>query len=383
MMAHSENGWSQAASMLPVVWILGTSGVGKSTVGYRLMTDLGLAGGEAAFVDADQLRLAHGVRATETELVASALPGLDRGFRAAGARVLVVAGLADSREHLEALLPGVPRAEILAVHLVASPETIRERVRQRGWRVDLADEAVRYADRIDPGLADLRLETGQQSPSDLSAAIRDKILARLGNTPGGAQSLAEYSPAAPGRIIMLTGPGGAGLSTVGFQLFSTLARGGEPVGYLDTKQVGFLAIERDKAALASLRAANAYALASSLAEGGARTVVISGEPGVIACLHGLYGADAAVIFWLHASPAALADRITRRSRGDGPKIQGDDRIGLTGQALDQSIAAAIGESRNVSLRPQAAKVIDTTAMNAAEVADAVRDALSSKRESRG
>ncbi|MFE6304582.1 hypothetical protein [Nocardiopsis sp. NPDC057823] len=357
--------------MLPVVWLLGASGVGKSTVGYRMLSAAADAGVTAAFVDADQLRLAAGVTATETGLIASALPALSRGYRAHGAEVLVVAGQADGPGHLARLLPGVPRDRVLAVHLDADADTIRERVRRRGWLVGLADEAAEHAARLDPGAADVHVDTVGRSPADIAAQVAAAALG--GPLRTTADDDAPAPGAAPRRTAVVTGPGGAGLSTAGFGAFSRIARAGEAVGYLDAHQLGFLGTRTRADRLAPLRAANTRVAAANLARGGAGTVLVSGDPRTARLLRRLWDPGDVAVFWLHASPAVLAERITRRARGDGPAIPGDHRAGLSGPALSAAVDAAVRESRLP--RPSGARVIDTDGLDAAQVAAAIAAAL--------
>ncbi|MGW9349472.1 hypothetical protein [Nocardiopsis flavescens] len=362
--------------MLPVVWLLGASGVGKSTVGRQVLSAAAGAGVGAAFADADQLRLASGVAASETELIAAALPALSRGYRAHGARVLVVAGQADDPGHLERLLPGVPRERVLAVHLHADPDTVRTRVRRRGWRVDLADAAADHAARLDAGFADLRLDTAGRSPADLAARVAAALPAHLERTAAGPGDDGPPAPTrAPRRAVVLTGPGGVGLSTAGFGAFSRIARTGEPVGYLDAHQLGFLGTRSREDRLAPMRAAHTRAVAAVLARGGARTVVAGGDPLTVRSLLDAWRPGAVTVFWLHAPPADLAGRITRRARGEGPAIPGDHRAGLAGGALAAAVEAAVLESGRAGLRPRNAQVLDTGGMDAEQVADALAAAL--------
>lgn len=284
---------------------------------------------------------------------------------------MIVSGLAHDRDHLAALLSGFPERHALAICLMASPETIRERVRQRGWMVQLADEAASYAARIDPTFADLCFDT-RQAPELLAAEIARAVATHLDNTSAKVETPGAESPlVTPTRIIMVTGPGGAGVSTAGFQVFSRLAQAGESTGYLDTNQLGFLGNEKLGHRLAQVRATNARAVMSSLARGGAKVIVVSGEPRAIDFLNRAWDATKTEIFRLHASPAALGQRITMRSHGGGPPIPGDHRIGLAGPDLAESIATAVGESQSMSLRPGGATVIDTTSMTPSQVADAV------------
>lgn len=378
-----RRGPDQRGGTLPVVWLFGTPGVGKSTIGYRLLSSLGDAGLQAAYVDADQLRLAGNVSASETDLIASALPTLERGYRAYGAQVMIVGGLADDQSHLAALLSGIPREGVLAVHLGADADTIRERLRWRGWPVELVDKAVQYAERLDPGFADLHIDVTDKTPAILVAKIADAILAHLNQLTPGKESptAATPQPVVPRRIIFLTGPGGVGISTVGFETFSRLARAGEPAGYIDAHQLGFLGTGKREDRLAPMRAANARAVAGSLAAGGARTLVISGEPRTVRLLIDTWDTTMQV-FWLHASSAVLAERITLQSRGKGPQIPGDHRAGLTGPALAEAIASAINESGQSGLRPDGALVIDTSSMSPAQVADAIVGTVATKDEER-
>ncbi|GAA4970068.1 hypothetical protein GCM10025792_11490 [Pseudonocardia tropica] len=376
-------GRSYGANVLPIIWLLGTSGVGKSTVGYRTLTHLATAGVTAAFVDADQLRLASGTRATEADLIAAALPSLIHNYQAHGAHALIVAGLLDDTDHLTRLLPDVERSRVLAIHLEADSDTIRERVDRRGWLTELADDAVDYAHRIAPELADLRLNTTGRTPTELADHVTDAALTHIQQTSSGHLATPARRPPTtatpPRRLVVITGPGGVGVSTAGFQTFSLLARAGEPVGYLDAHQLGFLGRHVRGDHLGPLRAANARAVAGCLAHGGAATVVITGDPRTIALLLDAQhedpdSGDSPALFWLDASAAALAERITARAQGGGPVIQGDHRLGLTNDALADAIAAAVHESRH-DPRPRGARTIDTSDLDQRQIAEKMISSL--------
>lgn len=363
---------------LPIVWHLGAPGVGKSTLAYRVMVEVSKAGKLAAFVDADQLRLASRASASETELIATGLFALERGYRLNGAKVMVVAGLVQNEYHLKSLLPGVPRSRVLALHLMASPDTIRERIKRRGWGIGLADDAIRYADEIDAGFADQRIDTTALSPDLLSEMIGTAVAEDIGRMAPASEiatSPAMRDPVGPKRVVLVTGPGGAGASTVGYQVFSILAKAGDRVGYLDAHQFGLLGGNSSLANLSPMRATNTFAVAGSLADGGSETIVISGDAPTIGLLNGAWGSSDIHSVWLHASAAALAERITCRAQGKGPPIQGDDRDGLAGPTLRMAIAEAINESENGSLRPEGAFVIDTSDLSPEQVANRIISTL--------
>jgi hypothetical protein len=359
--------------VLPIIWLLGPSGVGKSTVGFRLLSTLAAAGIPAGYVDADQLRLARGLDASEDELVASGIPLVEREYRARGARVLLISGIADDRGHLARLLPGARPDRLLAVHLAVDADTLRERIRRRGSLVELTEESVEYAAVLDSRRFDLRIETAGRAPSDIAGVVAEATRAFLDREPGETGD--EGDPVAvedetPARLVLMSGPGGVGLSTVGYQTYSRIAGTGEPTGYLDAYQLGFLGAHPRSAELAPIRARTVSVIAANFARHGARTVVVSGDPCTVRLLAGT-SAGAASIVWLDASPAALAERITARARGEGPGIPGDHRRGLSGEDLAGAIDAAVSESSGRDLLPPRTVAIDTTGMDPCAVADAV------------
>jgi hypothetical protein len=341
-----------------------------------MLPELENAGVTAAFVDADQLRLASGVNASETELIAAALPALSNSYRQHGAQVLIVAGLADNGEHLGALLPGVPRERILAVHLDADADTIRDRIGRRGWLVDLADQSIDYAERIDPRLADLRLHTTGQTPDELAGRIAREALTHLRQSvfmdESGFPAPAEV---VTGRMVAITGPGGVGVSTTGYQVFVDLARSGAAVGYVDAHQLGFLGTQARSGHLAWMRAANAHAVGSCLERAGSDTVVVSGDAPAIRALTDSCPSENVTAFWLHASPEALAERVAALARGDGPPVQGNHRHGLAGAALADAIAASVSESKQHEARPSVHRTIETTGVDPAQTAQTIRVVL--------
>ncbi|MFD2396251.1 AAA family ATPase [Prauserella oleivorans] len=298
--------------MLPTVWLLGTSGVGKTTVGWRLLLSLGERSVRAAFVDADQLRLADGIPAAQPELTAGGLAALEHGYRDAGAQLLIVAGPADDPAHLARLLPGRNLDHVLTVHLHASDDAIVERIHRRGWLVELAQDAVDYARSLDHGWADITLDTTSLGPCEVAGrlvapAMRLLVQSRAATPAVSRPARDADMPAA----VVVTGPGGSGVSTVGFQLFRKLARHGLKVGYVDSHQVGFVGPRPRAAELAGLRATNAVSVAAAMTERGVHTVVLTADPPTARRLQGaLAHAD---MYWLDASPESLAGRLTARS----------------------------------------------------------------------
>lgn len=365
--------------VLPVVWVLGTSGVGKTTVGERLLSDLADHGVLAAFVDADQLRLATNVPASETQLIAAGLRALMPGFAQAGARVVIVAGLADDREHLAALLPDLPREQILTCHLHAEPAVIRDRIRRRAWLVELTEQAVEYAATIGPDLADLRIDTSALSPDEVSHRLTAAALAHTERaSPVPEHHTAEGTAIdTAASVVLVTGPGGAGSSTVGFEIFTLLANAGHSAAYLDAHQLGFVGADPRARQLVRLRARNTRAMIGVLAAHGAQNLVVTSDAATAGTLADTTQRDGLnlTMFALQAAPQTLAARIRRRAQGEGPPIAGDHRRGLSGKALDESISASVNEAGDLDSRLTNAVMLQTDDGAPVEIARSITETI--------
>lgn len=366
--------------MLPVVWLVGTSGVGKSTVGWQVRADLAAAGVAAAFVDSDQLRLAVGLGgAFETELIARSLRALEPGYRDAGAALLVVAGLADDPAHLSELLPGVRRADILVCHLHADDAAIRDRILRRGWQVYLAGSEVEYATRIDRGWADLRIDTSTLSPGDVAATVSRAALAHLRRVPGARAAMPRRAltgvPRTGCRLVYCCWPDPAASARrrSGFEVYRQLAKSGRRVGYLDLHQLGFVGADPRGDQLAFLRSRNARAAAATLAGTGIDTIVITADLVTAkVVLDTPQWRDTDVMaFELHADPSTIAERIRLRAQGHAPPIAGDHRRGLSGSALDESINTSLAEASQRRFRIAGANRVSADAAEPATTATSI------------
>jgi len=338
--------------VIPLVWLAGASGTGKSTAGYgafRLLADTGV---EVAYVDADQLRLAAGVTATEDELVAASLVELVPRYAAAGARALIVSGIADDSEHLRRLVGAL---SVTPVVLRADPTVLRDRLLARGWGDEQIASALASAEAHDDAVSEIRIDTTASEPSAVCARVAE-VVARVATA---SAPVADFSQpgAPPDRILLVTGPGGVGLSTAGWLAYVNLVQQGIPAAYADAFQVGFCPAPE------SARIDNAIAHAGVLASHGVTTLVVTGGPSTVEALTERW--PHATVSWLAASPKVLGERIAGRARGFGPGIPGDWRIGLTGAPLAEAIAAGVAE---LGAEVPGATVISTDDLAPADVA---------------
>ncbi|MDW6060029.1 hypothetical protein SAZ11_20960 [Streptomyces sp. FXJ1.4098] len=95
---------------IPVLWLCGPPGVGKTEVGWEIYTELGRAGVAAGYVDVDQLGICYPEPASDPGrhlMQARNVGAVVAGYRAAGARCVVVSGVVDTARGVHAdRIPG-------------------------------------------------------------------------------------------------------------------------------------------------------------------------------------------------------------------------------------------------------------------------------------
>src|SRR5215470_12511852 len=87
-----------SGTALPVLWLCGPAGVGKSTVSWQLFTELTDAGVHAAFTDTDQLGMCYAAMPGDHEgagIKALNLGAMIPNYWAAGAQCLIANGVID------------------------------------------------------------------------------------------------------------------------------------------------------------------------------------------------------------------------------------------------------------------------------------------------
>ena len=152
---------------------LGTVGVGKSTLAEAVSGLLEERGTVHAVLDLDDVRRLRPAPAgdpfqLEIELVN--LAALAANFRAAGARLLVVAGVVETRAELARVLAAIGAERADVVRLVAEPAALQERL--RGRHGDDPDGLAWHLDRtvVLTGILD-------------DAALTERVLDTTGRTP--------------------------------------------------------------------------------------------------------------------------------------------------------------------------------------------------------
>lgn len=163
---------------VPVLWLFGPSGVGKTTVGREIAARLGKAGVKAALVDTDMIGLCRPESDADPEhhrLKALNLAALWSVLRDAGAQCLLLAGGVEEAGHLALYINNIPDAELTVCQLSLNEADHRARITERNgrsvaWMDDLIEEG---KDLEQNDFADVRVNTGGLSIAQSAERILD------------------------------------------------------------------------------------------------------------------------------------------------------------------------------------------------------------------
>ncbi|WP_091658367.1 AAA family ATPase [Micromonospora auratinigra] len=356
---------------LPVLWLCGPSGVGKSTVAWQLFT--GQPG--AAHVDIDQLGMCFPEIPSDpgrTVLEGRILGGTVANFAAAGARCLIVSGYIDSRRgvHTEYLT----QAALTVLRMRCDQPELRRRLEIRALPGEQREAALREAEVLDRGsLPYPVLDTTGRTAGEVLDAVRARWPAQPARQPGPWPD----PPRTPGEILWLCGPTAVGKSTVGWQVADRSRRAGHITGFVDLGQLGFLdpALGRD-AGQHRLKAANLAAVWAGFHRHGARRLVVVGQvdhPDQLRHYRRALSAATLLLYRLHAGPHELSERIGHRGRGGGPPIVGDELRGQPAAVLARAREAAVAQAAALDRADLGDLRIDTDGRSAEEIAREVTE----------
>ncbi len=367
----------RVSTMVPVLWLCGPPGAGKTAVGWEVYTRLVRARRAPAYVDVDQVGICYPPPTGDPArhaLKARNLGALRANFGAAGARCLVVSGVVDAGRGPEIDLVGGD--EVTVCRLRLAPAELVARVAGRRGSTTQPDAALREGELLDQStFTDWCVDTTGLSVAE----VANRVCAQIGDWPcvtsgtGGGEAWPPQSAAgepAPGEVLWLCGPTGVGKSTVGFSAYLAVLRSGTPAAYVDVDQLGFCATKPTDHVL---RARNLAALWANFGSVGAQALVVVGpiatRSEAMVYEHAL---RKATFTWcrLHANRGELARRILSRREGGSWPQPGDPLRGLpikdVLEVTNQAVAdAQILERQGPGLRIE----VDDLAVE--EAADAV------------
>lgn len=383
--------------LVPVLWLYGPPGVGKTAVGWEIYSELVRSGVQTGYVDVDQLGMCYPETAGDPGrhlMQARNLDGVIAGYRAGGASCVVVSGVVDPDR-------GVPRDELAGVALTTC--RLRADDAELTWRFvgrqggdDGLGQVLREAARLEAGAgADICVDTTGRTVADVVRLVWDRLsgwpgpvdpqplppaagaadtegaLAGMTATEGTAATEGMAGAEDGGSVLWLCGATGVGTSTVGFQIYLKVLGTGLTAAYIDLDQLGFCG---PTAAGHRVRAGNLAAVWRTFREAGAQALVLVG-PGADGSSLGDYATALSVasltVCRLHAGRDELTSRIMRRGQGRGSWSQpGDPLIGKPAAHLLGVVDRAVREADALE-RAGVGLRIDTDRRPVAEIVDTV------------
>lgn len=356
---------------LPVLWLCGAPGAGKSVVAWELFQER--TDEQIAYVDIDQLKMMAPDAGETLDLAAASLTALVDAHRSIGTQALLVSGVIDPEQRtiLEAALRG--RAEVTWILIDADDDTLGERIRQRGWPEDLVEMVIAEARdwRAVPGMP--RISTSASTPSEAAKAA-DDLLAPRSSTAPSSRARAEGTDVSD--LVVIYGPRAVGKSAISWGLFMDCVNQGEQTGYLDADQLGFIHASpevRDRLIRVAVES-----IANTFREAGASRSIMNGN--LSEALVSAWGGAGAALVHLDAPIATLTERAEARHGGDAARLAGDD---LEGASSDHRALVLEQAQQQISAYASVrvpAHVLDVSDDDVARHASTIRDALRGERE---
>jgi hypothetical protein len=389
--------------LIPVLWLCGPAGVGKSTVSWQLFTELTRAGTNVAFADTDQLCMCYPAPPADPgreRLKAQNLNAMLANYRAAGAHFMIVNGVVDPNRGVQRDV--LSRAALTVCRLRADRDEIARRFTERYGPGDDLEDALNCtlaeADAMDAtNFADVDLDTSGVRADQVAALVRDTCRDWPGfgaavSEPGGDAAGPATgaggdghpgASAASGHILLISGPTGVGKSTIGFELYLRYLRAGLTAGYIDLGQIGFISPGRPgDPGQHRLRAQNLAAMWRNYHAAGATHLVATGRvdsEAAVSTYRAALPAAAITLCRLHAGRTELTRRIMSRRDGGSWPEPGDPLRGQSAEYLadvaDRAAAEADALDRSVvgPVLTHAVR-IDTDGRSVAEAADLIEAA---------
>jgi adenylylsulfate kinase-like enzyme len=354
---------------LPVIWVCGAAGAGKSAAAWGLFEELAAAGNRVAYIDIDQLGMLYPEphddpgwhHAVKGAALATVLPG----YVTAGAQLLIVSGVIDPHEGPRTHLP--PNTDLTLCLLSPDPAVLRRRILARGWGQAGADEAAAENALLQAApFVDFRLETAALSVAETVARLRD--FAHFHDQARETRRGVSTSPSSTG-VVLLTGPRAAGSSTVGFGLAMGRWRARRRTGFLDLQQLGFIAADSRVDSESAVAVGQLAAMHNLMTERGAELLVVSGHLSVPdrALVRAALPRATVTVVRLRADERTLTEHVRARVSGSDARLAADDLLGADQEHQDAVVAAALAEQHLLDTSPAEDAVLDVSGRTPAEV----------------
>jgi adenylylsulfate kinase-like enzyme len=367
--------------LIPVLWLCGPPGVGKSTVGWEIFAQLTEAGIEAGYVDIDQLGMCYPERASDPgrhRMKAQNLGAVVANYRAAGARCVIVSGVVDPGRGLHADM--VPLASLTVCRLRVGRDELKQRFLGRGGQASMLEEALSEADAMDASdFAGVCVDISGLPVAEATRLVRERIGAwpRLTGPSRPREAGWDEGPAtgADGPVLLLCGPTGVGKSTVGFEVYQRALRAGSTAAYVDLDQIGFCRpAPAGDPGNHRVKTRNLAAMWQTYRTAGAQCLIAVGPVENDAAAQAYAAAlprAAMTLCLLHAGADELTRRIMLRGQGGSWPQPGDPLAGQPTAYLLRVAASAAADAEALGHAVTGALPIDTGRLTVAEAADVI------------
>lgn len=374
-----------SSTRLPVLWLCGPWGVGKTSTAWELFRQFDEAGTPIGFVELDAISIcfpAPDDDPSNDRLRTANLGAIGSTYQALGARGLILTGPAESREQLDGLVDRIPGAELTVCRLRADEQQLRSRFTSRGLWPDKVDEVVRDAEAMDRDhFADFCVDTTGRSIAEAARLVRKQTgwtplaeASDVGSTPAPTAEPARAGPPVP--VLWLCGPHGVGKTVIGYQVALRAWRSGVRAAFLDLDQVGhFGPRTADDPSNQHVKAGGLGAVWRGYVDGGVRRVIVAGEVDdadvVRRYLDMVPGAEL-TLCRLDAGHEQLVERI-QQSALHGMAGQPNPLRGRTDHELRRLADEASEAGDRLARNGFGDHSVDTSGKTVAEVADLVND----------
>lgn len=368
--------------LIPVLWLCGPPGVGKTTVGWEIFSQLTRAGIETGYVDIDQLGMCYPEAVSDPgrhRMKAQNLGLVVANFRAAGARCVIVSGVVDAAYGVHADM--VPRGVVTVCRLRAGRDELRQRFAGRRGQVGAVDDVLREADALDASdFADVCVDTSAVPVAGVARLVRERsggwpVLTGPGRSSKAAEPGGHAGAAAGGPVLLLCGVTGVGKSAVGFEVYLRDLRAGFTAAFIDLDQIGFCRpAPPGDTSNHRVKAANLAALWRTYCAAGAQRLIVVGpveDEGAVRAYAGAVPSATITLCRLHAGRDRLTGRIMRRGQGGSWAQPGDPLIGRSTAQLRRIAAKAAADADALERAAVGALRIDTDGRTVEEAADLI------------
>jgi broad-specificity NMP kinase len=160
---------------MPVLWLNGPDGVGKSTVGFVIFRHLSDTGTKTGYVDLDQLTLCYPAPEDDPEnyrIRATNLAGVWATYRDEGVRCMVISGIAETDEIVKAHTDLLPEAQVTVVRLRVALDELRRRFIGRGWQPQRIGDVLLLAEDMDRNnVGDVSIDIDRLTPAQAAELV--------------------------------------------------------------------------------------------------------------------------------------------------------------------------------------------------------------------